>query len=362
MVGIVNGSLDRNTPRPPEGGVEIDPPDLVERRGVTCDGMAAEIVQTTRREEIEARYRGPSHLFAVCEQGVRGDTFVEGLPRSGLRDVRRKLIFVPAGHEYCEQHDPRSLTRLVYFYFDPARMPTRPDTGVAPAPLAPRLFFEDAALWDTALKLERLIERPSSDSRLYFEALGLVLTHELVRHNGGAARVEAPARGGLAAWQQRTVTTYIEEHLTEQISLATLAQLVRRSPYHFCRAFKQSFGVPPHRYHTRRRIERAKSLLAKPTSSVTEVGLAIGFSETSSFTAAFRRALASLRPPIAEVSREFTKASRTMNALNPLPGAPRSTQHRANRSNRRKVMFGRVITLFCGLVRRTAHNKIQRKK
>jgi AraC family transcriptional regulator len=68
-----------------------------------------------------------------------------------------------------------------------------------------------------------------------------------------------------------------------------LAQLVRLSPYYFCRAFKQSFGVSPHRYHNNQRIELAKTLLAKPDSSVTEVGLAVGFSETSSFTAAFRK-------------------------------------------------------------------------
>ena len=51
-------------------------------------------------------------------------------------------------------------------------------------------------------------------------------------------------RGGLAAWQQRVVTDYVEEHLAEQIPLATLAGLARLSPYHFSRAFKQSFGVP----------------------------------------------------------------------------------------------------------------------
>jgi AraC family transcriptional regulator len=118
----------------------------------------------------------------------------------------------------------------------------------------------------------------------------MVLAHELVRLNAGAPRVEAQVRGGLAAWQQRTVVTYIEEHLAEHIPLAALAQLVRLSPYYFCRAFKQSFGLPPHRYHNDRRIELAKALLAKPASTVTDVGLAIGFSETSSFTAAFRKA------------------------------------------------------------------------
>jgi AraC family transcriptional regulator len=99
-----------------------------------------------------------------------------------------------------------------------------------------------------------------------------------------------PIRGGLAGWQQRTVTAYIEEHLTEHISLATLARLVCLSPYHFCRAFKQSFGLPPHRYHNQRRIEQAKLLLAKPAPSVTDIGLTLGYSDTSSFSTAFRRA------------------------------------------------------------------------
>src|ERR1700730_2692454 len=283
--------LDRPMADETNHGVQVYPADVVKRRTVTWDGMAAEIVQATRREKMELRYRGPLHLLAVCDQGMRsdGDTFVEGLPRSRLRDVTRKLTFVPAGHAYHEWHEPRVLTRVVYFYFDPARMPSRPEEGVASAPLAPRLFFEDATLSDTALKLKRLIENAGSDSSPYFEALGTVLAHELVRLNAGAPRIEAPVKGGLAAWQQRTVTTYIEEHLAEQISLATLAGLVGLSPYYFCRAFKQSLGRPPHRYHNSRRIEHAKILLAKPTPSVTDIGLTVGYSETSSFTAAFHK-------------------------------------------------------------------------
>jgi AraC family transcriptional regulator len=163
------------------------------------------------------------------------------------------------------------------------------EAGSRPTPLAPRLFFEDAALSDTALKLERLIEDTGSDSCPYFEALGTVLAHELVRLNAATPRIEAPAKGGLAAWQQRAVTAYIEEHLAEPISLATLARLAGLSPYYFCRAFKQSLGMPPHRYHSFRRIEHAKSLLAKPAPSVTDIGLTVGYSDTSSFTAAFHK-------------------------------------------------------------------------
>ena len=268
--------------------VELSPNDVVQRRTVSFDGMTVEVVQATKVQRMEARFRSPRHLLVVHAQGARrdGESFVEGLPRSTLRDFNRKLTFVPAGHEYYEWQEPRSLARVAYFYFDPARMPTQPQLGGAP--LAPRLFFEDAALSETTGKLIRLIESTGADDRLYLQALGAVLAHELMRPTG--QRNEAPARGGLAGWQQRIVTAYIEEHVADQIPLAALAELVRLSPYYFCRAFKQSFGLPPHRYHTRRRIEHAKALLARPAPSVTEIGMRVGFSDTSSFTTAFRKA------------------------------------------------------------------------
>jgi AraC family transcriptional regulator len=273
--------------------VEVFPPDSVRRRTVAWNGMAAEIVQATRPEKTEFRFRAPLHLLAVHEQGIRtdGETFVDGLPRSKLRDVKRKLTFVPAGHMYHDEwQEARVLTRVLYLYFDPAKMPTYHETNVVPATLAARLFFEDPTLSDTALKLKRLIERAGANSSPYLEALGIVLAHELIRLNAGPPRIEVPMRGGLAGWQQRVITTHIEEHLAEQISLTALARLVGLSPYHFCRAFRQSFGTPPHRHHTGRRIERAKTLLVESASSVTEIGLAVGFRETSSFTTAFRKA------------------------------------------------------------------------
>jgi AraC family transcriptional regulator len=271
--------------------VELSPHEIVDRRASTWNGMAAEAVHITKHRRFESYFRAPLHLLALFEDGERSDgsTFVEGLPRSGLRNLRRKFVFVPAGHEYHDWQEPRSLPHIAYFYLDPAMLPTEPETEDGNTSLAPRLFFEHTALWDHAVKLKALIERPLADDRLYCEALGVVLVHELVRLIQGAPRRDIPVRGGLAAWQQRTVADYIEQHVAEPISLAMLADLARLSPYHFCRSFKQSFGMPPHRYHAQRRIERAKLLLAKPAVTVTDVGLAVGFSETSSFTAAFRR-------------------------------------------------------------------------
>jgi AraC family transcriptional regulator len=272
--------------------VTIAPAHHVKRRIAEWSGMAAEIVQTTSRESTDFSYRGSRHLLVLFDALVRrdGTTSIEGLPASSLRDLARKLIFVPAGREFAHRHQPKTAGRMILFYFDAGAAPFDLGDDVAGRSSTPRLFFEDAALTSTAEKLASLIESLQPDNNGYLEALGYVLAHELVLMQQRPSRTKQMLRGGLASWQQRVVTEYIEAHLAEPISLATLADLAGLSTYHFCRAFKQSFGLPPHRYHTSRRIEHAKNLLAKHALSVTDIGMSVGFAETSSFTAAFRKA------------------------------------------------------------------------
>jgi len=141
----------------------------------------------------------------------------------------------------------------------------------------------------SAVKLKSVIESGRAGRLFYSEALAKVLAHELTRADEDVAQPSSVRRGGLARWQMRAVTGYVEEHVGEQISLDTLAGLTRLSQHHFCRAFKQSSGVPPHQSHVQRRIERAKALLADRANSVTDVALILGYSQTSAFNVAFRK-------------------------------------------------------------------------
>jgi AraC family transcriptional regulator len=269
--------------------VTFSPGNAVKRRGLQAHGMTAEAVQGIDREEVEAHFRSPYHTLIAYERGSRTDgmTVMEGLPPSSVQDLTHKLVFVPAGTEYSDRYIPRVNLSVVYFQFAPGIVAR--DARQGAVPLSPRLFFDNPSLWASVQKLKEMLEDPAFEDQPYFEALGLLLAHEVTHANPESSASQPLARGGLAPWQQRIVTGYIEEHLTETIPLAKLAGLVRLSPYYFCRAFKQSLGVPPHRFHINRRIEQAKRMLLERDQSVTHIGLALGFSETSSFSAAFRK-------------------------------------------------------------------------
>ena len=181
---------------------DIFTPDAVVRRTVISDAITAEIVQATSDRRREFRFRAPQHLLVVCEQGARrdGETFVEGLPRSTLRDFARKLVFVPAGREYREWQEPTTAAQLMHLYFDPAKMRSFFDADTADISFAAKLFFEDATILATALKLKRALECSTSGNRLYLEALGVVL----------GARTDPPqsrntAKRTSASWRTRAL-------------------------------------------------------------------------------------------------------------------------------------------------------------
>lgn len=104
-------------------------------------------------------------------------------------------------------------------------------------------------------------------------------------------RLQAPAhvRGGLAPWQVRKVASFIETNLDGPIRSVNLASIVRLTPCHFSRAFRNSFGDSPIEYVIRRRIERAKGLMLSTDASLSEIAFTCGFADQAYLCRLFRR-------------------------------------------------------------------------
>jgi len=99
----------------------------------------------------------------------------------------------------------------------------------------------------------------------------------------------APVQGGLAPWQVRRVTAYIEANLEKPIRNGDLAAVAGLSPCHFNRAFRNSVGDSPHLYIIRRRIERAQGLMLSTDSSLSDIAAECGHADQAHFTRLFRR-------------------------------------------------------------------------
>jgi AraC family transcriptional regulator len=122
--------------------VDISPPEIVKRHSKAWSGLCVETVQVTRHTPFEYGFRAPYHLLIAAELAERydGETFVEGLPRSTLRDFTQKLTFVPAGYDFRGWQKPRALTRTTYFYIDPRGPLADPELRFGEIEFKPRLF------------------------------------------------------------------------------------------------------------------------------------------------------------------------------------------------------------------------------
>lgn len=70
--------------------------------------------------------------------------------------------------------------------------------------------------------------------------------------------------------------------------VARLAEVSGVSEDHFAHAFKEAFGIPPHRYLLTRRIEQASTLLRDTELPITEIAFATGWESLGSFGRTFR--------------------------------------------------------------------------
>lgn len=129
-------------------------------------------------------------------------------------------------------------------------------------------------------------------NRLYAEALADALAVHFLRRYAACGDTRHEVKGGLSPAKLQRALAHIQAHLEQELSLTTLATVVELSPDHFARLFKQATGRTPHQYVLWCRIERAKQLLAETDMPLSMIGLEVGCTDHSAFTALFRKHVA----------------------------------------------------------------------
>jgi AraC-like DNA-binding protein len=111
----------------------------------------------------------------------------------------------------------------------------------------------------------------------------------------------------------RRARDLIDREYAEPLDLEAMAREAGYSRFHFARAFAAAYGETPRAYLTRRRIERAKTLLRTANLSVTEICLLVGFASLGSFSARFRQLVG--QPP-----SEYRDTAVAHAGVPPIPG------------------------------------------
>lgn len=112
----------------------------------------------------------------------------------------------------------------------------------------------------------------------------LRLMVELGRRMESAPALQpSPMTGG--SGRIRDVAAYLEEHLSEDLDIETIAQRFFISRYHLMRLFRQETGITLHQYITRKRLLLARELM-EGGMRATEACYRCGFKSYSSFTRA----------------------------------------------------------------------------
>ena len=100
---------------------------------------------------------------------------------------------------------------------------------------------------------------------------------------------------------------YMKEHLAEPLDLDRIAEVAAISKFHLVRVFDEITGTTPHHFLACLRVQRAKDLLLKSETTITDVCLEVGYNSLGTFSKTFSE-LVGLSP------QEFRRMPRRLTA------------------------------------------------
>jgi AraC family transcriptional regulator len=238
--------------------------------------------------KISITVRGSDEGLVTCKVG---ESCWSARPTTG------SIWLMPIGGQYDEAHIRAPKVQVIHLHIPNVVFARLMDDYNLPAGPARSVRYscgaQDEVINQIGLSVLAEMMSPTAAGRMLVETSSLLLAARLAHSHLETELIRPliPSRHRLDDGRLRRVFAYVDEHLTEDISVADLANVACLSIFHFTRAFAATMGVPPHRYVSQRRLEHAKAMIGTGRTSLSEIALDCQFSSQSSFTRAFRRAI-----------------------------------------------------------------------
>lgn len=154
--------------------------------------------------------------------------------------------------------------------------------------LQDKLRADDPLLFRLAMGLAREAANDEPGAGLLVDSLSCQLAVHLLRRHTEVSFKELHPQHGMPASMLARIDGFVTEQIQSSLTLQDLAGVAGLSHYHFARRFREATGTTPHEYVMRKRVEAAKTMLARQGwRSLAEIASACGFSDQSHMTRVF---------------------------------------------------------------------------
>lgn len=151
------------------------------------------------------------------------------------------------------------------------------------------IFHTDQIVFNSIQsKILRLLEELRSEKYGREAQISICVNDLVLGINRLAHEQNTPKKKASEHQLYRQLEEYIEDHLTEDLSLENLSELFYASKYHIAHVFKDNIGLSIHQYIMKKRLNLCKEAISGGMS-ITEVYHLFGFGDYSSFYRAFKK-------------------------------------------------------------------------
>lgn len=246
--------------------IVTDPPDRVETPALAKPRIAVHLGRS---------------LYMVCQRA--------GLNHRGW-GVHGDIDIIPAGTPAV--WEPRQPDTALIVGIAPDLLVTAAqDLELAPDRLevVDRFQIRDTQIEHICWALKAEMEAGYPTGRAFLDGLGTALAAAIVSRHSSLTNGHTPIHSSMSGQRLRQALSYIEDNLNRDLSLSEIAQYVGVSVLHLKTTFRQTTGVPVHRFIIQRRLERARTLLLQGKLSIGEIAHETGFAHQSHLANHMRR-------------------------------------------------------------------------